>query len=216
MQDLLITAATVSGLVTIASDWRGVRRPTFYVAKPLTTLLILGLAWLSLAAWPAYRAWVMAALGFCLAGDVALMFHGTRAFVAGLSSFLVGHLLLIAAFATDLPLGPLRLPPTVLAAAGIFAVAVIGYAGWLLPLAGRLKVPVTLYVAALAAMVLVALLRAALGEGEGAWWVCGGALLFALSDSVLAYRKFVATPWWGQPMTLLTYYAAIGLIAGAH
>ncbi|MES2683306.1 MAG: lysoplasmalogenase [Pseudomonadota bacterium] len=216
MQLLLIAAAIASGLATIASDWHGQRRPLFYITKPLTTLLITALAWLALASAPGYRSWVIAALGFCLAGDVALMFSSRRAFLLGLSAFVLGHLLLIAAFVTDLPLAPLFVPHTALFGGLAFMALVLGYASWLLPRTGRLKPAVLVYLSVLSAMVLAALLRAGLSESHAATWAAAGALLFALSDAVLAWRKFVAQPWWGQPLTLLTYYFAIGLIAWAH
>lgn len=216
MSNFLIAAALISGLLTIASDWRGVRRPLFYLAKPLTTLLIAALAWLMLASAPGYRSWVIAALAFCLAGDVALMFTSRRAFLLGLSAFVLGHVLFIAAFVTDLPLVPLFVPHTALFGGLVFMALVLGYARWLLPRTGRLKPAVLVYLAVLSAMVLVALLRAGLSESHAASWAAAGALLFALSDGVLAWRKFVAQPWWGQPLTLLSYYLAIGLIAWAH
>lgn len=216
MSSLLICAAFASGLATIASDWRHRRRPLFYLAKPLTTGLILALAWVSLADAPAYRNWVMAALGCCLVGDIALMFTGSRAFLLGLAGFLLGHLLLIAAFAADLPLVPLFLPQLAALAALAFLLAVIAYSRWLLPRTGRLRTAVLLYLSALTAMVLTALLRAGLSESHAATLAAAGALLFAVSDAVLAYRKFVSAPWWGQPATLLSYYLAIGLIAWTH
>lgn len=216
MPTLLIALALASGLATIASDWRGVRRPLFYLAKPLTTLLIIGLAALSLAAAPGYRAWVLAALVCCLVGDIALMFTGTRAFVLGLSGFLLGHLLFIAAFLSDLPSPAAPPSPWLLLAAMLFLLPVIVYARWLLPRTGRLQPAVLLYLCVLAGMVLAALWRAGLDGSSAAVWALGGALLFAASDAVLAWRKFVAQPWWGQPVTLLTYYLAIGVIAWAH
>lgn len=216
MPSLLIAMALASGIATIASDWRGVRRPLFYLAKPLTTVFVIALAFLSLAAAPAYRAWVLAALACCLVGDIALMFTGSRAFVLGLSSFLLGHLLFIAAFLSDLPHRTAPLPAWLLLAASLFLLPVAAYARWLLPRTGRLKSAVGLYLCALTAMVLAALWRAGLEPSSAAAWVCLGALLFAVSDAVLAWRKFVAQPWWGQPVTLLTYYLAIGVIAWAH
>lgn len=216
MITFLICAALVSGLATIASDWRGVRRPLFYIAKPLTTVLLIALAWLALGAAPAYRSWVLAALCCCLVGDIALMFKSTPAFVLGLSSFLIGHLLLIAAFVTDLPLSPLFVPHEALLGSVIFVGLVAAYARWLLPRTGPLKPAVLLYLSALTAMVVAALLRAGLSESHAASLALIGALLFAGSDAVLAYRKFVAQPWWGQPLTLFSYYLAIGLIAWAH
>lgn len=213
---LLVSAATASGLVAIASDWRGQRRAAFYVAKPLTTVLIALLAWVSLASLPVYRGWVMAALVCCLAGDVALLFSAKRAFLGGLASFLVGHLLFVAAFLTELPLAPVDLPLAVWLLATLFLLAVTAYASWLLPRTGALKPAVLAYLVCLTLMVLAALLYAGLAERAVPRWAAVGALLFAVSDAVLAYRKFVAQPWWGQPLTLLTYYLAIGLIAWAH
>lgn len=216
MTTALIAAALASGLLAIASDWRGQRRAAFYVAKPLTTVLILLLASVCLASLPVYRGWVLAALVFCLIGDVALMFTAKRAFLLGLGSFLLGHLLFIAAFATALPLSPIKLPLAVWLLAGLFLLAVAGYARWLLPRTGALKPAVVAYLVCLTLMVLAALLYAGLAERAVPRWAAIGALLFAVSDAVLAYRKFVAQPWWGQPLTLATYYSAIGLIAWAH
>lgn len=216
MQTILLIAALLSGFTTIASDWGPQRQRLFYWAKPLTTLLIIALAWLSLADAPPYRAWITLALGCCLIGDIALMWHHTRAFMLGLSSFLIGHLLLIAAFASDLPLSPLFWPLPALWVAGVYLLVAGSYARWLLPRTGSLKPAVLVYLLVLIAMGLTALLRAGLTESAASRWVAVGALLFAVSDGVLAYRKFVATPWWGQPLTLLTYFLAIGLMAWAH
>lgn len=216
MTTALIAAALASGLLAIASDWRGQRRAAFYVAKPLTTVLILLLASVCLASLPVYRGWVLAALVFCLIGDVALMFTAKRAFLLGLGSFLLGHLLFIAAFATALPLSPIKLPLAVWLLAGLFLLAVAAYARWLLPRTGALKPAVVAYLVCLTLMVLAALLYAGLAERAVPRWAAIGAMLFAVSDAVLAYRKFVAQPWWGQPLTLATYYSAIGLIAWAH
>ena len=216
MQSTLLIAALLSGLTTIACDWQHRRRPLFYVAKPLTTLLIIALGWLSLADAPPYRAWITMALVCCLIGDIALMSPHRRAFMLGLSSFLIGHLLLIAALVSDLPLSPLFLPWPALGLAGLFVLLAVRYAVWLLPRTGSLKPAVLVYLTVLVAMVVTAVLRGGLMESAASRWVAVGALLFALSDGVLAYRKFVATPWWGQPATLLTYFLAIGLMAWAH
>lgn len=212
---LLILAIVVSAAVTIAADRGGQRRPMFYLAKPLTTALIVSLAVLALPPWPEYRAWVLAALLACLAGDIALMFTGKRWFVAGLASFLVGHVLLIVAFARELPLAGLAPGTPALVFGALFVLAVGAYARWLLPRTGSLRWPVLIYLTVLSAMVLVALLRRE-AQLPGATLTLAGAVLFAISDAVLAYRKFVHALWWGQPVTLASYYVALGLIAWAH
>lgn len=214
MNQILVAAALVSGLTAIATDWR-VRRPLFYLAKPLTTALIMLLAWQQLAPWPDYRSWVLLAYVGCLLGDIALMFKSTRAFVLGLASFLVGHLILIGAFASEATLTSVP-EPALLVAAAAFVAMVLAYLLWLLPRTGRLAPAVVLYVAALTVMVLAALWRAASATADSAWVALAGALLFALSDATLAYCKFVAAPRWGQAAILSSYFLAIGLIAGAH
>ena len=97
----------------------------------------------------------------------------------------------------------------------LFVLAVGAYARWLLPRTGSLRWPVLIYLTVLSAMVLVALLRRE-AQLPGATLTLAGAVLFAISDAVLAYRKFVHALWWGQPVTLASYYVALGLIAWAH
>jgi uncharacterized membrane protein YhhN len=94
----VLVAAGVSGALAIVGEERG-RRALVYVCKPLTTLLILGLATAVMDADPRYRAMIVAGLAASLAGDVFLMLPRDR-FVQGLASFLLAHLVYAAAFAT--------------------------------------------------------------------------------------------------------------------
>src|SRR5688572_30407343 len=154
----LSVAAAVSALLAIAADREGRRHRAFYVLKPLTTLLIVGIALAATAATPAYRHWIVAALLLSLVGDVCLMFtHGAGAggadirwFIAGLGSFLLAHGAFAAAFLQGVAAPD---PPGWLA-------AVVFYAGGLLlvllPRAGALKLPALVYCLALAAMVFTA------------------------------------------------------------
>src|SRR5438132_343727 len=82
-------AAVVSGLLAIAADWNERRHKSFYLLKPLTTLLILGIA--ASASAGAYQKLVVAALLLSTAGDICLMFKGNAWFGAGLGSFLIAH-----------------------------------------------------------------------------------------------------------------------------
>src|SRR6185436_2414977 len=105
----LAVAAALCAALAIAADWpdRPERRHrAFYLLKPLTTLLIAGMA--AAAPGSAYQHWILLALALSLAGDVCLMFQGDRWFVAGLASFLLAHLAFVSAFmqgvrAVDLP-----------------------------------------------------------------------------------------------------------------
>ncbi len=207
---LLTAAAAVSGALAIASDRRR-RQPAFYLFKPLTTALLIAVTALALAAAPAeqqaYRIGLLVGFGFCLLGDIALMFPGNRWFVAGLSAFLIGHLAFVQTFWKTLP--ALALP-------GCWpwlALYGIGFLAFLLPRAGRLAPAVLVYCAALLAMVLFAAARPMTLGGTAVLLTLVGALLFALSDTVLALRRFWKPFPGGQAATLSTYYLALGCLA---
>jgi uncharacterized membrane protein YhhN len=202
----LTAAAALCACAAIAADWEERRHRSFYALKPLTTLLILGVA-----AWPAgasaYQLWILAALTLSLAGDVCLMFEGNRGFVAGLSSFLLAHVAFVAAFLQGVASPTL---PGWLAAVVFYAVALLVV---LLPRAGALKVPVLAYCLVLAAMVFAAAARHAQLADADTVRGLAGALLFMLSDSLLGWRRFVGRYRGAQALILSTYWAAIGLIA---
>jgi uncharacterized membrane protein YhhN len=213
----LTVAAGVSALLAIAADWEERRHRAFFVLKPLTTLLVIGVA----AALPAsgdYRLWVLAALALSLCGDVFLMLEARyrvgdgarasdRAFLAGLGSFLLAHVAFVFAFVQDLRAPEL---PGWLAVVVFYAVALMLV---VLPRAGALKLPVLVYGLVLAAMVFAAAARHESFGDAAALRALFGALLFLLSDSLLACRRFVGRYRGAQALILSTYWSAIGLIA---
>lgn len=175
-----------------------------WIFKPLTTLLILA-AVLALPAGGkgAPRALVAAALVFSLAGDVLLMLP-RRVFVAGLLAFLIAQLTYLAAFGSQLTWTPLLL----LYALAIAALGA-GVSRFLWPHLGRLKLPTTVYITAIALMALSALCRlhgAEVSRASAAWGVAGG-LLFLTADTLLATRRFAGrrVPY---IVELGTYFAA--------
>jgi alkenylglycerophosphocholine hydrolase len=208
MLSALTGAAALSAALAMAADWRDRperRHRAFYVLKPLTTLVIFGIA--AVAPSSTYQHWLLAALALSLAGDIFLMFGSDRAFVAGLASFLLAHLAFVTAFMQGVHAVAL---PGWLAAVVAYAVGLLVV---LLPRAGKLKAAVLLYCAVLAAMVFAAAARhQALGDVDSGLAVAG-ALLFMLSDSLLGWRRFVGRYPGAQALILSTYWAAIGLIA---
>jgi uncharacterized membrane protein YhhN len=206
------TAAALFGvaLVIAAVDWfavaRGVR-PLEYVCKPTATLAFLAAAaTLDPASDPA-RAWFCVALVACVVGDVFLMLP-LDAFVAGLASFAAAQVCFAVGFAHQHPT-PLRW------AIGIVVVLLVAA-----PLSVRfvralratdntsLVPPVIAYVAVIAAMVASAL------AGGDAWGVAG-ALLFLVSDSLIAEDRFVAARAWSPVAVMVTYHLALaGLVVG--
>lgn len=204
----LTLLAAASAALAIWAERRGARR-AFYLFKPLTTLLILALA----AAAPqpvsrGFQALVCLGLLFSLAGDVFLMLPRDR-FVAGLASFLVAHLFYVAAFAPR----PMTLAASLVLAALVAYGIVLLRALW--PRLGGLRVPVTVYAAALLVMAWQAAERWTALQTAPALLAAIGAGLFVISDSVLAWGRFRKPLAHGQAVVLATYWAAQWLIASS-
>ncbi|MBV8856654.1 MAG: lysoplasmalogenase [Acidobacteria bacterium] len=202
---VLSTLVLAFALLNIRAEHVGERRQV-YVFKPLTTLLIILIALQGTHGMTgAYRALVVVGLVCSLAGDVFLMLPRDR-FVAGLVSFLFAHLFYIAAFTSDG--GHVW---------GWTAALLLFYGALMLKLLwtrlGKLKVPVVVYVSVILLMALQASSRWLAVGGWGSAAAGAGALLFVLSDSALAWNRFVGEFRGAQIFILGTYFAAQWLIA---
>ncbi len=212
MQPIILTIPIViSAAITISADYQNTRR-VVYVFKPLTTLLILLVALLAPAPIdPLYQGLIVAGLILSLAGDVFLMLPGNT-FVPGLLSFLVAHLCYIGAFVSE---AGLRASLWFVPCAVFFVI----FMRLLWPHTGALRVPVVAYGAVITAMMWQAIERAstlpaALGAALGAALSAAiGAVVFVLSDSALAWNRFVKPFRAAQALVLSTYWAGQLLIA---
>jgi uncharacterized membrane protein YhhN len=150
----------------------------------LVCLVVAAIALDAGAGADARQRWFVAALVFSLAGDVLLMLPREQ-FVAGLSAFLAAHLCYIVGFWTN---GPDLAP--FLAAAVVVAVTIGSLARQILPgVRSRdraLVIPVAAYMVVIGTMVATAV---AIGNPLAAV----GAVLFAASDSMIAWDRFVGT-----------------------
>lgn len=204
-----LCASVVSGLLAIGceviAERRGRRPVLFLLLKPLTSAMIAGSL---LVAAQAPTTLLLAAFVFAIVGDIALMFDGDKAFLAGLSSFFVAHLAFVAEFAGTIT-NP-SMPP-------VWTLAFVAYAvlffRWLLPRTGPLRLPTLAYGIVLTLMVLAAATAYRALPGPASALALAGALVFGLSDSVLAVRQFVGPYRGAQPLILGSYWLAIGLIA---
>ncbi|XP_004439251.1 PREDICTED: lysoplasmalogenase [Ceratotherium simum simum] len=128
-------------------------------------------------------------------GDACLLWPA--AFLYGVAAFAAAHLLYLWAFGLT-PLRPGLLLPIVLAS--------VPYCGLLLlHLSPGMVPPLTAYALALATM-----LWRGLARGGSASW---GALLFTLSDAVLAWDTFFQPLPHARMVVMATYYSAQVLIA---
>lgn len=206
MSNLLIAAIAVCGGAAIASDWNEGKPALFKFLKPLTTILVGVLA--AQAPDSGYRDALLFGLALSLIGDIALMFESNAAFLTGLGSFLLAHLLFMLAFLHGVAV--YRLP----AWAWLFLAYGLALGVVLVRRAdAKLRIPVVVYALVLTGMALTAALRwQALGGISGGFALIGAAL-FVLSDSALGIRKFVGRYAGAQGLILSTYWAAIACIA---
>lgn len=210
MKRLPLFVFLLSSVVQVASQIFGLTESHF-IAKPLIMLGLMGHYYFQS---PNRSFLFVMALVFCWLGDVLLLFQGELYFMLGLAAFLIGHLLYILCYrhfrwaekANEL-LGPQKVRfsfPIVLAGTGLVVI--------LYPSLGDLKIPVLIYALVLTVMALNALFRYNRTTTKSFLFVFMGAVLFMLSDSLLAINKFYASFSSAGALIMMTYCVAQFLI----
>jgi uncharacterized membrane protein YhhN len=204
MPEVLLLQAAALSMATAQQGWIQLH----HVAKPLAMVLAIAVVvaragWLRSAR--SFDYLLVAALLFCLAGDVLLMLPGL--FIAGLASFLCAHLCYLALFRQGQPWFPSRPALAATLAAAVLMVA------FLFPHLGPvLRVAVPAYALVIALMAAQAIGRATVLRDANAVGVAVGAGLFMVSDTLLAINRFAQPLPMAAFLVLATYYAAQVLI----
>jgi uncharacterized membrane protein YhhN len=177
-------------VVAALLDWAAVaqeERAVEWIAKPAALAFLL--LWAALGDAPSWA--LMAALVFSLLGDVYLM-QPANLFVAGLGAFLLGHLAYIGAFEASLGWRV------------VWSVIVLGVSA---PVGLRIigAVPSEITRVAVAAYMLVIGFMAGSAIAAGSFVATAGALLFMLSDSMIAWNRFVA-PFANARLAIIVSY----------
>ncbi len=143
--------------------------------------------------------WLLAlGLFFGSAGDAFLALEPQQT-AYGIAAFGIGHLIYIALFADRLRKSASRDLPGYIAA-GVLAVFGAGMLIALQPHFGELRVAASVYNGIIMLMAILAVISRAPSLA------IIGALLFVVSDSVLAWRMFADALPWGGPVVWVTYY----------
>jgi uncharacterized membrane protein YhhN len=205
---LLAGLAVLSAALAIsAAPWALGVPLLLFVFKPLTTVLVMLIAWRRTGP---MRPWVLAGLAASLGGDVALLWPD-RGFVPGLLAFLVAHLCYLVAFTREAPF--VRAAPAAFALYGVVAATLLAVLWPGVP--APLRVPVLAYVVCLAGMAAQAAARAHALRAPLAWRAAWGGGLFVASDALLAFDRFNAPLPAASLLVLATYWAAQGCIAAS-
>ncbi len=210
--DALTLVLVIAFAAFAAADWlaiwQGAQRRRRLTKPAATVVLVVIAAVAGEMAGDARAALVVAAL-LCLAGDVALLGDSNERFLAGLSAFALGH---VAYVVTALLVG-VSWPR--LAVAFPVLVVLIGFQVVTRMLDGARRhggqpmlVAVVVYSLIISAMVVTA-------TGTPSWLAFAGATWFAVSDSMIAYNRFVR-PFHGADLPIMVTYhlGQLLLIAG--
>ena len=202
----ILLAAT---LVCALGDWWATwaeRRDIRFVTKPATLALLIAVALTLDPVDPTIRTWMVIGLVLSLAGDVFLMLD-EKWFVAGLGSFLLGHI----AYIVGLQLAPRSWGWTLVGLVVVLvAIASVGRKIVTAVAGGEQREmvgPVIAYLVVISAMVVSAF-------GTAGLWAIVGASLFYASDATLAWNRFLEQRRFGPLAVMVTYHLGqIGLVA---
>lgn len=159
--------------------------------------------------------WIVLGLLFSLGGDVLLMFQSKNDifFLLGLSSFLIAHIFYIIFF------HQVRFLEKVKSNIALLAIVIVYYVGLialLSPHLGDMKLPVRIYGIVISFMFMLAMHMLFIKNKEAGKWMMLGALLFVISDSVLAINKFYQSFELAGVVIMATYgLAQLFIVEGA-
>jgi uncharacterized membrane protein YhhN len=193
------------------------KRRVFWLAKPAVTASLIWVVGRPLAGDMAPMQAVPVGLLCAAAGDLALVSERPIALPIGIAWFLIAHFQYTVAFVTAA--GPDFSVPVAIAAAVPFAVATILLVRKIWPgVSAKLRAPVVLYGAVITVMVVSAQVLLA-----GPWpalvslTAAAGALLFYVSDAMLALGQFHRRLPHGQAVGLAFYWTGqLGIALAAR
>jgi uncharacterized membrane protein YhhN len=196
--------AIVSATVLVAILFG--QQTLYMIAKPMLMISLLVYFTSASKAFPKWRVFVIFALIFSWAGDVLLLSNDL--FLAGLAAFLIAHIFYIIAFhKTGAAIGESKRWDTIkLATIGAILISI------LFPHLGSMLVPVLFYAMVLLSMALWAHKRRGATSARSFMLVSSGAMLFVLSDGLIAVNKFAFEVPGERILVMSTYIAAQYLI----
>ncbi len=176
-----------------------------YISKPVIVISIVAIFVSQTAGNPSpLKKWILLALLFSWIGDILLMFQAndTLFFLLGLSSFLLAHVCYIIFFQNIRQREKTQLKPVWLL---IVLAYYLSFVTFLFPHLLDMKLPVIVYGAVISSMLSLATGMLSIRDKQAGRWMMCGALLFVISDSVLALNQFYESFRYAGAIVMLTY-----------
>lgn len=160
------------------------------------------------------RKTLLTALLFSWIGDIILLFTDIAEiyFILGLVAFLISHIIFSILFNKQSKSKVKKNIVVFAIGSLLIAVYLIGMVLFLLPALGDLKVPVIIYASIISIMLLFAYNGFLIWEKPANQFVFIGAVIFVISDSILAINKFHMPIEKSSFFIMLTYLVAQYLI----
>ena len=129
-------------------------------------------------------------------------------FIGGLIAFLIGHIIYIILFNRE-KRQILNKNSRFLRIGTLFIMMyLIVMLSLLLPHLDAMRLPVTVYALTISLMLWTAIIGYTEWESPANVWILRGAILFVMSDSILAFNKFYQPVWMASFFIMVTYLAA--------
>ncbi len=212
---LYIIAATVN----IFSENIGMRMP-MYISKILLMPLLAAFLYSKTKEAEKYK-FIYLALFFSWLGDIFLMFPrqdydpstAKYFFILGLVSFLIAHINYIISFIKDIhpnnKVSVLIEKPYLVIPFLLYLLLLMRF---LFPHLDAMKLPVSVYGICIILMLIFAFNRKNIVNNKSFYYVLVGAVLFIISDSLIAINVFYQKMQWHRMVIMLTYTIAQALI----
>ncbi len=198
---LLFAAILIADLVAVQLH----HKMAEFIFKPLIIIWLMAYFILQLrTVQSSLKKWIIAALFFSWIGDVLLMWKNDHSlfFLLGLSSFLVAHIFYILFFHFIKRKENVKSRWYFVLIVGLYYVIIKNL---LSPYLGDMKLPVSIYAVFISFMVMLSLHMPLIKNRIAGFLMMTGALLFFISDSLLAISKFYQSFEMAGVFVMITY-----------
>lgn len=200
---LISIAAIVLALISIYCYYK--KSKLFGLFKPLTTSFIIFLGYAVMSNSPTlYSKVIFVSLFFALIGDVLLI--GYKHLLPGLLFFVLVHIGLIIGITSFYGFQLLPYPLLPLAVFGF------GFFFYMKKSLGRFKIPLAIYIVVIIVMNWQAINLLLINGNTSSWLIAIASLLFAFSDSVIAFNLFKKQFRASELLILSTYWMSIYML----